>query len=240
MLGIFVCRYACTADIADLERAHRLAELVASFSAGRTAGSIKGIRIILPSSTLQNPSWELVRAQLARAEDARIPPEDRALWRGRAERHMAALVPRHGAPLPGWTGIFKRRALPRPATNRANSLLGRTAERIRADALRKTAPTGSAIPRPPAGFWKARLPTSRRLSRIAGWRAARCALGGAIRCGDGRHAFGAPCPNDEFAPRLVGLEYLWPVPPVAGAHGRSAISGARHERHGRLRTADGA
>ena len=39
-------------------------------------------------------------------------------------------------------------------------------------------------------------------------------LGGAIRCGDGRHAFGAPCPNDEFAPRLVGLEYLWPVPPV--------------------------
>ena len=90
MLGIFVCRYACTADIADLEQAHRLAELVLRFQredGGFYKGDTDYTSVIYPAKSIM----ELVRAQLARAEDARIPPEDRALWRGRAERHMAAL-----------------------------------------------------------------------------------------------------------------------------------------------------
>lgn len=114
MLGIFVCRYACTADIADLEQAHRLAELVLRFQredGGFYKGDTDYTSVIYPAKSIM----ELVRAQLARAEDARIPPEDRALWRGRP----SGIWRRCTAPwstLSGWTGIFKRRALPRPAT----------------------------------------------------------------------------------------------------------------------------
>ena len=73
-----------------LEQAHRPAELVLRFQredGGFYKGDTDYTSVIYPAKSIM----ELVRAQLARAEDARIPPEDRALWRGRAERHMAAL-----------------------------------------------------------------------------------------------------------------------------------------------------
>ena len=73
MLGIFVCRYACTADIADLEQAHRLAELVLRFQredGGFYKGDTDYTSVIYCKSIM-----ELVRAQLARAEDAAFRPK---------------------------------------------------------------------------------------------------------------------------------------------------------------------
>ena len=90
MLGVFVCRYHCTANAADLEQAYRLAQLVLSFQ-GADGGFYKGNTdytcVIYPAKSVM----ELVRAEQSRAADSRLARRERALWLARSRRHMAAL-----------------------------------------------------------------------------------------------------------------------------------------------------
>ena len=82
---------------------------------GRTAGSIRGIRIIPPSSTLQNPSWSLSGHSWPAPKTPAFRPKTGRCGAG----GPSGIWRRCTAPwstLSGWTGIFKRRALPRPAT----------------------------------------------------------------------------------------------------------------------------
>ena len=174
MLGIFVCRYACTADIADLEQAHRPAELVLRFQredGGFYKGDTDYTSVIYPAKSIM----ELVRAQLARRRRPHSARRPGAVARaGRAAYGGAA--PRHGAPCRadgnfsnggGYRVLLRRRANSCSAAQLSEFAL----------MLAEDSPDRERYTEAARRILESTPPTSRRLSRIAGWRAARCAFG---------------------------------------------------------------